>query len=240
MDDLYRDYILEHYKRPKNFGELEPHDLSAHDHNPLCGDEMGVHIRVEDGKIADLRFHGQGCAISQATASIISDELKGKTVAEVAGLDRSFIAEEIGIELSPTRLKCGLLSLKVVQGALLGTDEWPSGTPDEDPDVADVARLRNETFFTLVAQCGIVTHGLEERTKPTICGCGIASDRRRRVAGAMRLIRFVGRVNCVDPVSSCFVEESRQALGGVGISSRRARMDAGERPSRSRRRHAGG
>ena len=74
-DDLYRDYILEHYKRPRNFGELEPHDLEAHDHNPLCGDEMGVHIRVEDGKIADLKWHGQGCAISQAAASIASDEL---------------------------------------------------------------------------------------------------------------------------------------------------------------------
>jgi nitrogen fixation NifU-like protein len=68
MDDLYRDYILDHYKQPRNFGELVPHDLEAHDHNPLCGDEMGVHIRVEDGKIAELRFHGQGCAISQAAA----------------------------------------------------------------------------------------------------------------------------------------------------------------------------
>ena len=105
---------------------------------------MGVQIKLDGDRIADLRFHGQGCAISQATASIISDELKGKTVAEVAELDRQFVAEEIGIELSPTRLKCGLLSLKVVQGALLGTDEWPSGTPDEDPDAADVARLRNE------------------------------------------------------------------------------------------------
>ena len=77
MDDLYRDYILEHYKRPRNFGELEPHDLEAHDHNPLCGDELGVHIRVEDGKIDDLRFHGQGCAISQAAASIASEESSG-------------------------------------------------------------------------------------------------------------------------------------------------------------------
>ena len=144
MDPLYREYILDHYKNPRNFGELPEHDLDFHDHNPLCGDELGVHIVVEDGKISELRFHGQGCAISQATASIISDELKGKTVAEVAALDRGFIAEEIGIELSPTRLKCGLLSLKVVQGALLGTDEWPTGTPDEDPDAADVARLRNE------------------------------------------------------------------------------------------------
>ena len=80
MDDLYRDYILDHYKRPRNFGELEPPDLDAHDHNPLCGDEMGVHIRVDDGKIAELRFHGQGCAISQAAASIASEEYVGMAV----------------------------------------------------------------------------------------------------------------------------------------------------------------
>ena len=77
MDDLYRDYILDHYKRPRNFGELEPHDLEALEHNPLCGDELGVHIGVKDGRIEDLRFHGHGCAISQASASIASEELKG-------------------------------------------------------------------------------------------------------------------------------------------------------------------
>ena len=145
MDALYRDYILDHYKNPRNFGTLEPHDLEHHDHNPLCGDELGVHLITDEaGTITDLRFHGQGCAISQAAASIISDELKGKTVSEVAALDRSFIAEELGLELSPTRLKCGLLGLKVVQGALLGTDEWPTGTPEDDPAAEDVARLRSE------------------------------------------------------------------------------------------------
>ena len=144
MDALYRDFILDHYKNPRNFGELDPHDLEFHDHNPLCGDEMGVHIKLEGDRIADLRFHGQGCAISQASASIISDELIGKTVTEVAALDRNFVAEELGLELSPTRLKCGLLGLKVVQGALLGTDEWPTGTPDDDPAAEDVARLRSE------------------------------------------------------------------------------------------------
>jgi nitrogen fixation protein NifU and related proteins len=144
LDPLYREYILDHYKTPRNFGELKQRDAEFFDRNPLCGDEMGVHIRLDGDRIADLRFHGQGCAISQATASIISDELKGKTIAEVADLDRHFVADEIGIELSPTRLKCGLLSLKVVQGALLGREEWPDGTPDQDPDPADVARLRSE------------------------------------------------------------------------------------------------
>ena len=88
MDALYRDYILEHYKNPRNFGELDPHDLEWHDHNPLCGDELGVHIVVEDGKVADLRFHGQGCAISQAAASITSEELIGMTVEEVGAARR--------------------------------------------------------------------------------------------------------------------------------------------------------
>jgi len=144
MDQLYREFILDHYTTPRNFAALEQRDAEFQDRNPLCGDEMGVHIKLAGDRIEDLRFHGTGCAISQATASIISDELKGKTVAEVAGLDRNFVTEEIGIELSPTRLKCGLLSLKVVQGALLGTDEWPSGTPEQDPDASEVARLRNE------------------------------------------------------------------------------------------------
>jgi nitrogen fixation protein NifU and related proteins len=145
MDALYREYILDHYKNPRNFGELDERDAEFHDLNPLCGDELGVHVKLEEGKVADLRFHGRGCAISQAAASIISDELKGKTVAEIAALDRHFVVEELGIDLSPTRLKCGLLSLKVVQGALLGTDEWPSGAQDaEDVSPEEAARMRTE------------------------------------------------------------------------------------------------
>ena len=103
MDELYRDYILDHYKNPRNFGELEPHDLEWHDHNPLCGDELGVHIRVDDGKIADLRFHGQGCAISQAAASIASEELIGMAVEEVAAPTADWILDLLGIDISPTR-----------------------------------------------------------------------------------------------------------------------------------------
>ncbi len=133
MDDLYRDYILDHYKRPRNFGELEPHDLEFHDHNPLCGDELGVHVAVEEGRIADLRFHGQGCAISQAAASITSEELIGRPVDEVPELSADWVFEQLGIPISPTRRKCALLSLKVMRGATGGDASWPE---DEDGDGA--------------------------------------------------------------------------------------------------------
>jgi nitrogen fixation protein NifU and related proteins len=125
VDALYRDYILEHYKNPRNFGTLEPHDLEHHDHNPLCGDEMGVHIRVEGDKIADLRFHGQGCAISQAAASIASEELIGMDLESVAALDAEWVMDLLGIAISPTRRKCALLNLKVIRGATTGDASWP-------------------------------------------------------------------------------------------------------------------
>jgi nitrogen fixation protein NifU and related proteins len=127
VDELYRDYILEHYKNPRNFGELEPRDLEFHDHNPLCGDELGVHIRVADGKIADLRFHGQGCAISQAAASIASEELVGMPVDEAAELPADWMLDLLGIDISPTRRKCALLNLKVLRGAATGDPSWPEG-----------------------------------------------------------------------------------------------------------------
>jgi nitrogen fixation NifU-like protein len=125
MDELYRDYILEHYKEPRNFGELAEHDLEYHDRNPLCGDEMEVHIVVDDGRIADLKWHGQGCAISQAAASIASEELIGMPVEEAAKLDADWMIDQMGIQISATRRKCALLNLKVVRGAVTGDASWP-------------------------------------------------------------------------------------------------------------------
>jgi len=126
MDALYRDYILDHYKNPRNFGTIEPHDREWHDHNPLCGDELGVHLIIDgEGTIVDLRFNGQGCAISQASASIASEELIGMKAEEVAALGAAWIIDLLGIEISPTRRKCALLSLKVMRGAVTGDASWP-------------------------------------------------------------------------------------------------------------------
>ena len=126
MDDLYRDYILEHYKRPQNFGELEPARPGGARAQPAVRRRAGRAHRVKDGRIEDLRFHGHGCAISQASASIASEELKGMSLEEVGKLDADWMIELLGIPVSATRRKCALLNLKVVRGAVTGDNAWPA------------------------------------------------------------------------------------------------------------------
>jgi len=121
MDDLYREVIIEHYKNPAYRGTLDPHDLSFEDSNPLCGDHIRIDLRVDEKEvITDARFDGHGCAISQASADLLLESIVGKTLNEVKALNKDHILELLGIELGPVRLKCALLSLKVLKAGVYG------------------------------------------------------------------------------------------------------------------------
>jgi nitrogen fixation NifU-like protein len=125
MDNLYRDFILEHYREPHNKGVLERYDLAFADANPTCGDELSMTLELDDAhqRVTDVAFDGRGCAISQAAASLLTDELRGKTVAELAAGD---VVASLGVPIGPARMKCALLAWKVLQGAVRGDRiAWP-------------------------------------------------------------------------------------------------------------------
>jgi len=130
MDDFYKEYILEHYRQPRNFGTLEGATASAEDLNPLCGDRIRFELRVNpEGVVEDVRFSGRGCAISQASASMLSETIKGMRLEDVARMDKQTVLDNVGIGISPARMKCATLGLKVAKSAALGEiATWP----DED------------------------------------------------------------------------------------------------------------
>ncbi len=121
MDDLYRELIVERYKNPLYRGELNPHDISFEDENPVCGDHIRIDLRVDDNDIVtEAAFSGQGCSISQASADLLVESVIGKSLDEIRALTKDDVLDLLGIELGPVRLKCALLSLKVLKGGVYG------------------------------------------------------------------------------------------------------------------------
>ena len=125
MEDLYRDNIIDHYQNPRNYGTLENPDISYEDSNPVCGDEIRMDLKIQDGRVAEARFEGHGCSISQASASMLTEEIIGKSLEEVKQIDKQYLLDMLGIPLGPVRLKCALLSLKVLKAGAYGLHGWP-------------------------------------------------------------------------------------------------------------------
>ena len=124
MDDLYRELIIDRYKNPHFRGSLEPHDISFEDDNPLCGDHIKIDLRIdENDQVSDVAFDGHGCAISQASADLLAESILGKSLDDVKQISKQDILDMLGIELGPVRLKCALLSLKVLKAGVYGLGE---------------------------------------------------------------------------------------------------------------------
>jgi len=124
MDDLYREQIIDRYKHPRSRGTLDPHDYTYEDDNPLCGDRIRIDVRLgPDQRVSKAAFSGQGCAISQASADLLTEAVVGKTLDEIKAMSKDDILEMLGIELGPVRLKCALLSLKVLKAGVYGIDQ---------------------------------------------------------------------------------------------------------------------
>jgi nitrogen fixation NifU-like protein len=120
-DDLYREQILEHYKNPHHFGELRDADITQEGDNPLCGDVVTLYLKLDDGQLKDVRFRGRGCAISQASASILTDMIVGKPLTELKSFPTQELLDELGIQISPARMKCATLAVNTLRVALNGS-----------------------------------------------------------------------------------------------------------------------
>jgi nitrogen fixation NifU-like protein len=134
MDDYYREYILDHYRNPRNYGTLTNPTAHAEDSNPLCGDQLAMDLVLEGDRVSEVRFKGRGCAISQASASMLSEMIEGKTVKEVVQLGKDDVLEALGISISPARTKCAFLALRVLHRslALAGLEKPPTNDDDEE------------------------------------------------------------------------------------------------------------
>jgi nitrogen fixation NifU-like protein len=132
MDDFYRENILDHYRNPRNKGHLDNPTHSHEEHNPLCGDVLRIDLHVNDEDvIEEVRFQGQGCAISQASASMLTEMIQGKTLEEAKQVNKEDILEALGIDIGPVRMKCALLSLKVLKAGVYGLNDWSEEDEDD-------------------------------------------------------------------------------------------------------------
>lgn len=139
-EDIYREIILDHYRNPRNKGRISDADVSFHDSNPLCGDEIDIHLKVEDNVVKDIKFEGRGCAISQASASMLTEMVMNKPLTSVKELGKDDILENIGlVNLGPARIKCALLSLKVLKMGMI--EYYASKDPKSAQEIREGSKL---------------------------------------------------------------------------------------------------
>ena len=141
MDDLYRQYILDHYREPRNAGRIDAPDISAADTNPLCGDRIELDLKLDGDRVREVRFRGRGCAISQASASMLTEKIEGATLDELKAITPGDVLEMLGVEIGPARQRCALLSLRVLHEGVGGPY---TGRMDDDLDDETAARAKDE------------------------------------------------------------------------------------------------
>lgn len=134
MDNFYLEEIRDHYENPSNHGELDDPDVSHEEDNPLCGDHIRIDLKIQDGVIEDVAFSGHGCTISQASASMLTEEIKGKSIDEVRNLTRDDVMDMLGIPLGPVRIKCATLPLKAIKAGVYRYKGWELSEDEDDEE----------------------------------------------------------------------------------------------------------